>query len=379
MSYDRQIDQVCPHTVVEEALYLSSDRMTIRPLRPISSLNSVTVRLNGQIEVPSMGVPLPASSMGLKEGPFTIAQGVNDTFAIAVAQGATQTVTLPAGSKIPAERIAALFNSSFQGVLFSVMGNKLAFKTLSDGRGASVFVRNTSTLATTLGIQTNREFRGQQNVPGWTLIGDPSALADRPTRLIVFDEPLRSGSCHVEIGYSTIRQECRRCGGTGVENDFRYSNDGEPVVIRDEALLLQELQKDFYTIRGTNPFHTWYGTALLETIGKKLTAGGFVQNLIVSDIYQAFNRWQSIKRQQEERVGQFVSDAEFPFRLLSVDLQQSTQDPTVVFVSITVQNRSNTPIQLERGLRIPQPTDLLGSTAQQGVIRQSLSNYVLTG
>jgi hypothetical protein len=379
MSYDRQIDQVCPHLVVEEALYLSSDRMTIRPLRPISSLNSVTVRLNGQIEVPSMGVALPASSMGLKEGPFTIVQGVNDIFAIAVKQGATQTVTLPAGSKIPAERVAALFNAAFQGVLFSVMGNKLAFKTLSDGRGASVFVKSTSTLAATLGIQTNREFRGQQNVPGWTLIGDPSALADRPTRLIVFDDPLRSGSCHVEIGYSTIRQECRRCGGTGVENDFRYSNDGEPVVIRDEALLLQELQKDFYTIRGTNPFHTWSGTALLETIGKKLSAGGFVQNLIVSDIYQAFNRWQSIKRQQEERAGQFVSDAEFPFRLLSVDLQQSTQDPTVVFVSITVQNRSNTPIQLERGLRIPQPTDLLGSTAQQGVIRQSLSNYVLTG
>ncbi len=147
----------------------------------------------------------------------------------------------------------------------------------------------------------------------------------------------------------------------------------------DEALLIQELQKDFFTIRGSNPFHTWYGSALLDTIGKKLTAGGFLQNLIVSDIYQAFNRWQSIKRQQEEKVGQFVSDREFPFRLLSVDLQQSTQDPTIIFVSITVQNRSSDPIQIERGLKLPQPIDLLGSTAQQGQIRQSLSNFVLTG
>jgi len=36
MSYDRQIDQVCTHMVVEEALFLFSDRRTVRPLRPIA-------------------------------------------------------------------------------------------------------------------------------------------------------------------------------------------------------------------------------------------------------------------------------------------------------------------------------------------------------
>ena len=191
--------------------------------------------------------------------------------------------------------------------------------------------------------------------------------------------PLRSDTDVVELSYATVQQECRRCGGSGVENDWRYSTDGDVVAVVDEALLIQEIQKLMFTVLGTNPFHVWYGTGILDAIGKKLTAGGFVQNLIVSDIYQAFERWQSIKKQQEEKAGQFVSDREFPFRLLSVNLTQSQQDPTVIFVDITIQNRSTDPIQLTRGLKIPQPTDLLGSSAAQGTIRQSLSNFVLTG
>lgn len=378
MSFDRQIDQVCAHLVAEEALFVETDRLTVRPIRPIASSNSVRVRIDGAFEVPSTGVASSAASSGTKEGPFDILQGSNDTLIVSVNQEPVQTVVLPSANKLPVDRLVDLLNRSIRGVLFSVLGNRVAFRTTSTGRGASLFV-NSTPLASTLGIVANREYRGQQVTPGWTLVSAANTLADRPLRLIIFDQPLRSGSDFVEINYTTTRQECRRCGGTGVEHDFRYSLNGEPVQVRDEALLIQELQKDFYTIRGSNPFHVWYGTALLETIGKKLSAGGFVQNLIVSDVYQAFNRWQSIKRQQEEKVGQAVSDKEFPFRLLSVNLQQSTQDPTVVFVNITVQNRSNDPIQLERGLKLPQPTDLLGSTAQQGVIRQSLSDFVLTG
>jgi len=379
VSYDRQIDQVCHHLVAEEALFVETDYLTVRPLRPIASSNSVRVRLDGAFEVPSVGVASPGTSAGTKEGPFNIMQGVNDTFVVSVNQGAPQTAVIPTANKLPVDRLVDLLDRSFQGLSFELLGNRIAFRTTSKGRGASVFILPTSTLAATLGIAVNREFRGQQVAPGWTLVSAPNTLPDRPLRLIIFDQPLRSGSDFVEINYTTTRQECRRCGGTGVENDFRYGLHGDPVQVRDEALLIQELQKNFYTIRGTNPFHIWYGTGLLETIGKKLSAGGLIQNLIVSDIYQAFNRWQSIKRQQEEKVGQNVSDKEYPLRLLSVDLQQSTQDPTVVFVSITVQNRSNDPIQLERGLKLPQPSDLLGSTAQQGVIRQSLSDFVLTG
>jgi hypothetical protein len=378
MSADLQIDQVCAHAVTEEALFVSVDRQTVRPLRPISSTSSVRVLLDNAISVPSEGVLLPAKSSGTRRGPFSISTGVNDILELSINQGTVQTAVLPAMNQMAASRVAALLNQQFTGVLFSVVNDRLEFATREKGPANSIFLKDTSTAASVFGFATNRNYRGQQLVPGWSLIGDPNTLEDRPTRLIVFDEPLRSDSDFVEISYVTIREECRRCGGVGLEHDWRYDLKGEIILARDEALLIQELQKDFYTILGSNPFHTWYGTQLIEVIGKKMVAGGLAQNLITADLYQAFNRWQSIKRQQEENVGQFVTDSEFPFRLLSVVLEQSTEDPTVVFVSITVQNRSNKPIELTRGLRLPESLELTGMLGG-GAIRQSLSNTVLSG
>ena len=364
---------MCPHAVTEEALFVSSDRMTVRPLRPISAGVSVKVYLNHAIEVPSFGTAIPARATGMRRGPFSFSTGVNDTLEVSVNQGATQTAVIPSSNKIPTKQVADLLNQQLTGMVFSVVNEHLTFESRDTGRQASIFLKPTSTAASLFGFFSNQEYRGQQLVSGWTLVSDPTTLEDRPTRLIVFDAPLRSASDFVEISYVTLREECRRCGGTGVENDWRYDRNGKVIEIRDEGLLIQELQKDIYTLRGSNPFHLWYGTEIIEAIGKKLTAGGFVQNLVVSDIYQAFNRWQSIKRQQENDVGQFVSDSEYPFRLLSVNLQQSTQDPTVIFVEVTVQNRSNSPIQLTRGLKLPQ------ALALSGTIRQSLSSTVLSG
>jgi hypothetical protein len=234
-------------------------------------------------------------------------------------------------------------------------------------------------MAETIGMTTNRIWRGQTVFPGWSLVRDPNTLSDRPTRFVVFDEPFGGAQDYVELSYTTVRQECRRCGGLGVENDWRYGASGEVAQVRDEALLIQEITKAVYTIQQSNPFHQWYGSNVVRTIGKKLSSSGLVQNMIVADIKEAFRRWQAIKRKQEEEVGQDVSDAEYPFRLVSLILEQSQRDQTIVFVNATVQNRSRREIQIERGIKLPEPLDLMGSTAQQGVLRQSLSDYVLTG
>lgn len=379
MTYDRKLDQICPHRVTEEALFLDAAAVVARPLRPISSANSVEVRLNGAISVPSPGVYSSARVLGSREGPFTITPGVNDTFRIKVNEGAEQAAVLPGGVKIPPERVAQQLAAKFTGVQFFVENRRIGMASDRQGPDATLFVPDTATLAPTLGLPKPRQWRGKTIVPGWTLVNDPNTLLDRPTRLIVFDEPLRGFSDYVEVNYVTLQQECRRCGGVGVESDWLYGVTGEVVQVTDEALLLQEIQKIMYTVKGSNTFHLWYGTSILESIGKKLTAGALLQNTLVSDIYAAFGRWQSIKKQQEENVGQFVSDREYPFRLLAVNLQQSQQDPTVIFISITIQNRSSEPIQIERGIRLPQPVDLLGSTQAQGIYRESLSKYTLSG
>jgi len=375
MSYDRQIDQLCPHLVVDELLLLTEQQAVI-PVRPISSADSVVVRLNGELMVPSTGVHVPARSTGTKEGPFTIVEGVNNLLHVRVNGGALQTATLPTSTRMPVSRIADQLNQRLKGVRFSADRNFMIFRSELSGRDSTVFIDPSSTLSSTLGVKANRVFRGQEVAPGWTLVNDPDTLLDRPVRMIVFDSPLRGFDDHVEINYTTIRQECRRCGGVGVENDWRYGTDGSIAEARSEALLIQELQKIIYTVRGSNPFHPWYGATIVEQIGQKLSTRGIVQNAIVSDVYTTFNRWQSIKKQQEENVGQFLDDGEFPFRLTSVQLDQSQKDPTVIFVNVEIQSRSRQTLLLTRGVKLPQPEDLLGGSAQ-GAFRQSLRDFSL--
>jgi hypothetical protein len=370
LSYDRKIEQVCTHQVVEEALFLSEDRVTVRPLRPIASVQSVKVRYNSLLDVPSAGVGTSAVVKGSLPGPFDIQSGVNDTLVLSVDGRPDQTLTVPAGNQLTATQVASALNAQTQNIRFGqTKKGQLQGSSRATGPSARIQVKSTSTVAETLGLTEGRVYRGQQVMPGWSLIQDPNTLNDRPTRLIIFDDRIEGTNDYFEINYSTVRQECRRCGGSGVENDWRYDRRGEVIKVQNTDLLVQEVLKITYTEKGSNPFHEWYGTSILDGIGKKLSDRGIVQNMIVTDIREAFKRWQSIKKQQEETVGQFVSDEEFPFRLLLVNLEQDDNDPTVIFVNALVQSRSSQPIQVSRGLKLPLPFDLLGSSVQDSLLR----------
>lgn len=354
MSYDLQLEQTCPHRVVDEALYFELDHFSVRPLRPIASSGSVVVRVNGAVDVPSYGLRIPATAVGSRRGPFQIQSGVNDLIVLRVGADPMQSFAIGRSGKFTAETLADILNPNLSGVEFNVSGSAISIRTSAEGAVAQLFLDPASTLAPVLGIPTSRIWQGRTTIPGWILVSDPNTLIDRPSRLVVFDEPLKGYADYVEISYGTIQQECRRCGGMGVEMDWRTNVSGQQIRVTDETLLLQEFMKIVYTEIGTNPFHRWYGTTLMQAIGTKLTSGQFIQNLIMTEVQDAFRRWQSIKRQQETDVGQAVSDGEYPFRLAGVQVEQSTQDPTVVFVDITIQSRSGQPIQLSRGLTLPQ-------------------------
>lgn len=372
MSFDRQLAQLCPHQVLDETLYVDASRQIIRPIKPIATLDSVNLRLNGLIDVPTQGVYTPVQVTGTQFGPFNVTKGVNDTLVVKVNEGPVQTVVVPASNQMPPDKLAGLLNFGLKGCQFNVVnGAYLQLQSAGVGYAASVWVDAASTVAGTIGFLTNHLYRGVDVLPGWTLVLDPNSLPQLPYRMIFFDNPLRSVGDFVELSYSTVRNQCRRCGGLGTENDWRYGFNGNTGEVRDEALLIQEITKIMFSIRGSNPFHTWYGTTITETVGKKIAFGNFVQNLIVSDITTTFNRWQSIKNQQQNVVRQYVSDKEYPFRLLSVVLQQSNQDPTVIYVNLVIQNRSQQPIEISRGITLPLPENLLGQTQQQALVQQA--------
>lgn len=368
MSYDRKLEQVCPHRIAGEGLFLNSDRQTIRPLRPIASAASVTVRFNSEVDVPAAGYATPAIAKGALPGPFSITSSTN-LLVVSVNGGPDQTIAAPVGNLINAKSLCLALTTAARGLLAFKPSSRLQVQVSTAMRGpaARIVFKPGSTLAATLGLIVGRVNRGVEVYSPWSLVNDPNTLSDRPTRFIVFDRPVESVTDFVELGYTTVRQECRRCGGVGIENDWQYTSAGSLIKVRNSDLLSQEVLKITYTEKGSNQFHPWYGTGLLEAIGKKLTDQGLVQNLILSDLQDAFRRWQSLKKQQEEALGQFVSDEEYPFRLMVVNLRQDPSDPTVIFVDAVVQSRSSEPIQISRGLLLPVPLDIMGSTVQDAL------------
>ena len=368
MSYDRRLEQVCPHRIVGEGLFLNSDRRTIRPQRAIASAISVAVRFNSEIDVPATGYATPALAKGAVPGPFNI-RGNGNRLVVSINGQSDQTLLAPVGNLINPQALSVALNKAARGQLYfqASRRHQIQVRTASKGPSARILFKEGSTLAPTLGLPVGKVLRGQEIYPPWSLINDPNTLSDRPTRLIVFDRPIESTTDFVQITYTTVRQECRRCGGVGVENDWQYTGAGKLVTVQNTDLLAQEILKITYTEKGSNSFHPWYGTGLLEAIGRKLTDQGVVQNMILSDLHDAFRRWVSVKKQQEE-AGQFVSDGEFPLRLAVVNLRQDPSDPTVIFVECFVQSRSSEPIQISRGLRLPLPLDLMGSTVQDALL-----------
>jgi len=377
VSYDRKIDHTCPHFVRDEMLFVESDRRTFKPFRPISAINSVSLRVDGIASVPSTGLLNAATLTGNRPEPFNITSG-SDKLVLSVDGGPDQTLTAVTGKGLSAIQIVRSLQHQVSGIEVVQVGRKVGIRSRTKGQQARVQTRGGG-LGPVLGILNNRVFRGQQAIPGWSLVYDPNTELSRPTRLIVFDRELPGYASYIEVDYSTIREECRRCGGLGVENDWRYGGTGEVTQVTNEVLLLQEFQKFCFTLLGSNPFNSWYGTEILNAVGKKLSDAALLQNFILTDIYEGFRRWQSIKKQQEETVGQEVSDEEFPLRLVNVTMQLSQQDPTVVFVNVVIQSRSLKEVQFERGIRLPQPLDVMGSTAQEGVFRESINRARLVG
>ena len=154
MSYDRQIDQVCPHMVVDETLFMAEDRIMVRPLKPIASTGSVRVRIDGAIDVPSQGSLLPARAMGSKEGPLTIRTGVNDSLTVQINGEAFQTVALPAATRMDANYLADMLSARLQGIVFASVGNRMTLHSTSEGRRATIQFQSPSPLAEAMGFET---------------------------------------------------------------------------------------------------------------------------------------------------------------------------------------------------------------------------------
>jgi len=168
----------------------------------------------------------------------------------------------------------------------------------------------------------------------------------------------------IDLTYFTFVSFCPKCHALRVHDDFEWEN-GQPILVGDSVKLTQEVKKGVITILGSNPFHTWIGTRIVERIGEKVVNTRVVKGAIIDEISTFLDNYKSVQSKQIQSQ-QPVTPKEVFLRL--VDLRAEPVDPLVpiVFdVVVRFQDATGEVNQVETQLVLPFPPALLDETFSQ--------------
>jgi phage baseplate assembly protein W len=347
---------------MEEVVILDSDRRSLPCRQPVASGGTVRILVNDEFFVPQGGLFTQAVLRAAVSGPYDILEGY-DTLTVATSAG---TVTVSFGVTDIVTRYTAdavvnfLASQSVNIVDASAENGHLVFTDVFKV-GPDSYVKVSGTAATSLGFGApglnGNPFqwasRGTQMYPAWRLHNRPDEITNR---FPMFDDTILNNPIF-KVTYTVPPQRCLRCGGSYIENDYRFDEAGQFIMIENEDLLYQAALKIILTDKGSNPYYPWYGSTIRSRIGSKAVSG--VATLINEDVRKALTRYQDLQKEQGKY--QKVTFKERLFTILSVNTYPHAQDPTTYMVDVTVQNASSEAINLNIVFSVPGVVALMGS------------------
>lgn len=373
MSLDFALAWQCPHLTVEEHVVLDADRRSLKSRQPIASLGSVRLLVNDEVYVPQGGLFSAARLIGAVSGPFDIPPDHN-----------TLTIRSPVGSWTYQFRVRTITRLNAAEVVRLLLrdgcevatpfdsGGHLAFNEDSTV-GPDSFLEVSGSAASILGFGAvgvnayQRRAQGAMLYPGWQLMTPPDLITARFPKFV---QPVKANPVF-KLTYAVPGNRCLRCGGTLIENDVRFDVTGQAITIQNENLLYQAALKILLTLKGSNPYYLWYGSAIQSHIGGKALPG--IATLLNEDVRRALGKLQSLQAEQSKY--QPVSFKERLYSIESVNVQQQDQDQTVFTIDVTVRNASGSPIDLSIVFTVPSVVALMGSNGLSlGTDRVGLSN-----
>jgi len=347
MSKDFQIGHTCPHVIGEERTTLSADRMTLTTQKPIAGTGLLELRLNDQYIVsPTTGVRSSAVLSSSKAQPYLVSPGLTD-FVIRT-QARTLSLSLPTGY-LPAERVSSIINTavydaSERPYLVSSVKDGVLVLTENRASGSESQVRVSGNAKEGLGFLEQVGAVGQVVLPSFNLYSISYQAEENLVQegyFVRFDRPVRP-NYYFSLTYSVFWNQCLRCRGTEVENDFRFGDEGAPLIIRNENLLYQSCLKIVLTELKSNIYYPWYGANLMSLIGSKSNAASAAN--IQQSIREALRNLQGQQALQSKY--QKISPKERLYSVDNVGVRPSANDPTVFLVDVTVRNFAMDPVEL---------------------------------
>lgn len=167
---------------------------------------------------------------------------------------------------------------------------------------------------------------------------------------VVFLNKIKQFEPLIEVNYVTIVDNCPKCIGVKIIDDFYIDGEGDYEVVSKEILLLQQVEKIIVSKQTTNIFHTWYGTNLHSFIGIKQSNKELLRTRIREQISTAIEKLKTIQNQMEASGRKFDSSELFG-KLLSIDVED-TEDPSILLVTVKFTSKSNYSIEYSQYLSL---------------------------
>jgi len=370
MSIDFHLGHRCPHLVVEEPVNIGSDNVSLVTKAPVASTTVLRVLANNAYYIPTNGLYSQAILYGSESGPFQIEGCISENGASVDANVVTvtsssesKTFSLPIGNRVTTDALIRVFRAQFVDIIVTNENGYLVFTDVASiGPESRITVSGRG--RDSIGFSGQWKAKGQEVYPPWRLSSraDILPMVNRGpyifdhARYVQFTHPVKLHPTF-KVTYSTPPERCPRCRATFIENDWRFDIEGEIITVENENLLYQAALKILLTRRGSNPYHTPYGSQIMERIGSK--AVGAVAQSIQEDVRTALGRMQSLQKQQAKY--QRVSLKERLYSIMSVEVYPHETDQTAFLVDVIVSNGTAEPIQLSVVFSVPGAVALAGT------------------
>jgi hypothetical protein len=185
----------------------------------------------------------------------------------------------------------------------------------------------------------------------YTIIDDPETTLNEKNKVIRFHQKWRSPDDYFEVDYLTLSEYCPKCNNGNYLDDISYTVKGDFYTIRNEKLLMQNVEKFTITELNSNPFHVFIGTSLVALIGTRITSVSLLVSQVTSEITRTLQKLQSLQSQYR-MTGRSVTSGEILKTIDSIEVVQDEDDPTVMRADVSVIAESGKTVEFAQYLKI---------------------------
>lgn len=186
----------------------------------------------------------------------------------------------------------------------------------------------------------------------YTIIYDPLTVTVNQPRMIYLKNRWKQVEDYFEVVYITLQGYCPKCAGLKVIDDIQYDIRGHLKAVRDENLLLQNLEKFTVTEIQSNAFHTFIGTSLIKLLGQRITDVSFISSKISQEINTTLDVLKSLQNQYVS-TGRTMTDGELFDTIENIKVRFDEEDTTIIRTDVAVLSKSGRNVDFTQYLQLP--------------------------